>query len=361
MLDVYKNLSLTEKERIIKFILCTILSFTAARIVGHPTTSTIAVSAILMLYIDRGYLGSLQYNRRRVQIQVVMGLLSVGIIYLLRTFFPFLEDWIICIIVSIIGIVLVLPFDYRYKIAPLPVTLGNAAFIMVTGIVTSYSYAFERIMFCIIGAGIGYAVNYFIMPQRDRLTEIKKLLASTGDIVVNHALSVCKAGVMNENEGMQLKEINQSITELQAHVKNLKQDTALKRHEKEKEVLDLVDGLCFLQDEVLALLKQDFDMEKCVSENFQHQYFTALEETLFVHKKLLNSFCDEKSEYIPFLAQVQVQAGNNQEILLWAKLLEYRQRVSALIKSNNICYKKELAQAQPQLVEESPVADEVTL
>ena len=39
---------------LIRFLLCTVLGLGTGALIGYPTMPTIAVSAILMLYIDRG-------------------------------------------------------------------------------------------------------------------------------------------------------------------------------------------------------------------------------------------------------------------------------------------------------------------
>ena len=109
---------------LIRFLLCTVLGLGTGALIGYPTMPTIAVSAILMLYIDRGYTGSLRYSWRRVRVQVLMGGIGLLLVLPLQQWTP-LPLWAIEILAAAIAITIGLPLQYRYQIAPLTVTMGS--------------------------------------------------------------------------------------------------------------------------------------------------------------------------------------------------------------------------------------------
>jgi len=96
---MFTRMNAEEKERIIKFILCFILGMGATILLGNPYSTTVAISAILVLYNDRGFVGTFTYHRRRIGTQIFMGAVMVGIILLFRAIWPEVPDEALLIVV----------------------------------------------------------------------------------------------------------------------------------------------------------------------------------------------------------------------------------------------------------------------
>ena len=159
-----------QRQRVIKFLLCMTLGLLVAKLIGNPYTPTVAVSAILMLYIDRGYIGSLRYSAKRTLTQALMGGIACLFVCLFKWTLP-LEDYLIGIFACCITVCIGFFLEYRFHFAPLTVTMGNAILIMVTGILISYSFYLERVLACLLGWGIAYFVNFICMPRPSRIKE----------------------------------------------------------------------------------------------------------------------------------------------------------------------------------------------
>lgn len=185
------SLSTSDKETIIKFLLCTVSGILFAWIIGDPYTATTAVTANLILYVDRGFAGSIHYGWKRLEVQIIQGGLVLFAFFLLNHISPLgLPDPAKLIIACCIAISIGLPLHYIHPIAPLTTTLANATFVMACGILSDANFYFIRIFHCLGGAIIGLLINWVIMPQHDRFTESLENLSVCCSYLNSHIQSV---------------------------------------------------------------------------------------------------------------------------------------------------------------------------
>lgn len=312
------------RERLIKFILCSVLGLGAGALLGYPTTPTIAVSAILMLYIDRGYTGSIRYSWRRVRVQLVMGGIAMALIFLLRAATP-LPDWAVGMVSAVIAITIGLPLQNRYQLAPLTVTLGNAALIMVTGILSRPSFYPERVLFCFLGAIIAHVVNFIVMPQADRYGTVCAQLREDAEALLGALLegrAGAEPGVMKRSEAF-----------LEKHIGFLKEDGRWKRRRLEGWRCELAAGLL---DTEHRLIRTAEDLARWGGEldpDFRARWAERFAEGAALHSLLLDAATGEAPPVgcsAPELPCLPAEAPG--EVVLAADLLHYLERLERLVK-----------------------------
>lgn len=154
------RLEQAERDTISRILLSTILSFLLAWAIGRPYSPTIAVTANLCLYIERGYQGGIRYGVRRVTVQVIQGslvLLVMGIIrYIMHLPIP---DPLLILLASCVALLIGLPINYRKPYSPLVCTLGNATFIIACAAIRDLSAFPWRVLECFGGFFIAQAVK----------------------------------------------------------------------------------------------------------------------------------------------------------------------------------------------------------
>jgi hypothetical protein len=171
----YLDMSRTEYALIIKLVICTIIATLFSWLMGDIYSITTAVTANLFLWCDRGYRGSLKYATRRVLVQIVQGILVIGLIFPCKYFEIPIPDAILIMISSCMALCVGLPINYKCTYAPFNCTLANATFVISCATVQNMSAFPKRVLQCIMGALIGYFVNYIIFSSKDRVHEIMKL------------------------------------------------------------------------------------------------------------------------------------------------------------------------------------------
>lgn len=330
---MYRNMNAEEKERIVKFILCFVIGLTVSALIGFPYSPTIAVSAILMLYIDRGYIGSFTYSRRRIMVQVVMGGVGLLMIYGIRAVFPALPDWITGIIVSVIAIVIFLPIQYKHPIAPLTVTMGNATLIMVTGILKSPAYYWQRVLFCVVGAAIAHVVNYVIMPQKDRFAVTTNALQEATGILVAQAQGL----PLEVNAASRLHDAKATID---ANLKHILADNKLRKFHRDEECIALLQGLSDMVHKLEAMLGREGSED----------YRRLLSETVAAHHMLLENFLKGEGLRMETLSMPEATATGPEEIALYADLFKYRRETNRLIEVQNLYLCRAVAEGVPELI-----------
>ena len=267
-----------DRERILKFVLCAILGLGTGRLIGYPTTPTIAVSAILMLYIDRGYTGALRYSWRRVQTQVLMGALACALIWLLRLV-PFLQDWMIGILTTVALMAVGLNLHYRHPIAPLSVTLGNAALIMTTGILTNTAFFPQRVLFCLLGALIGHGVNFWVFRSPDRLKLAWDQLREDAAPLL--------AAAQRAGGGASGRRASAAFVEKQLDF--LKEDSRWRHQPAEPWRLERLTALLAAERHLIALEEDLARWGRDWSEEFSAAYLAGLDRGQAAHQVLLDS------------------------------------------------------------------------
>lgn len=156
-----------EKETITRILAGTILAFLLAWAIGRPYSPTIAVTANLCLYTDRGYLGMVRYGVRRVAVQVVQGILVLLIMGFVRyvTHLP-IPDGLLILLASCVGLLVGLPVNYRQPYSPLVCTLGNATFIIACAVAREPAAFPWRVFECFAGFLIAWGVDRVVLTRK---------------------------------------------------------------------------------------------------------------------------------------------------------------------------------------------------
>ena len=165
----------SEYALIVKLILCTILATLFSWAVGDVHNPTTAVTANLCLYVDRGYRGSLLYAVRRILSQIIQGVLVLMLILPCKRLDLPVPDSVLILAACCFAIVIGLPLNFKHTYAPLNCTLANATFIIACSAVQSMDFFPKRVLQCVVGAFIGYFINYIVFPYQDREKEILRL------------------------------------------------------------------------------------------------------------------------------------------------------------------------------------------
>lgn len=214
----YFQMSKTERELIVKLIWCTVFSTLFSWAIGDLYSPTTAVTANLVLYIDRGYRGSLRYAFRRVLVQVVQGIFVLAFILPFKYLGAPVHDVVLLIVACCLSLVIGLPINYKNQYSPYNCTLANASFIVACIGIQSLQAFPRRVLECIVGGIIAYFVNYIIFPHRDRIGEILK---NTYDAVLDMTANSSGA-VYKKNLEVISKDIGYLVEDSQKGLKRLK-------------------------------------------------------------------------------------------------------------------------------------------
>lgn len=264
-----------QQELILRFLICTAAGFGIGELIGLSATPTIAVSAILMLYIDRGYTGSLRYSRRRIQIQLLMGGLALLLITALRALTP-LPDWGIGIITAMIAITAGLALQDKYQIAPLTVTVGNAALIMTKGILSDTNFYWQRVLYCVLGAVIAHLVNFLILPRGNRYQEVCQQLKEDAE-------SLARCLTSGDDLDHVLRESRKSVVFLEKQIGYLKEDRRWKHQRMKPWCYAAVSGLLEAERRMLQIGEDLQHWNAQTGEHFQNAFQNMLEKEITAH------------------------------------------------------------------------------
>lgn len=305
------------RERMLRFVICIVLGLGAAALIGQPYTPTTAISAILVLYIDRGYNGSIWYSFRRIRAQFLMGLIVFVLIFLMRSYTE-LPDWWIMVLATVLTVLIGLPFQERFQIAPYTVTMGNAILIMATGIITSSQLLVERVMACVFGALIGHLVCYVIVPGIDRYEAVCEQLREDGEILSSY-LRACSW------EKGQPPALKAQTAFLEKQLGYMREDNRFKHRAVEQWRVRLVNGLFQTEKHLIAFSKDLALWGKELTPDFLAAYRTELERAVKAHQELL---CRLGVESPPAggpepLALSEIPCKNHGEIVAAAYLINY--------------------------------------
>lgn len=313
------------RELLLRFLLCVIAGLGTGAWIGYPTTPTIAVSAILMLYLDRGYTGSIRYSWRRVRVQILMGGLAIFCVLPLRIATP-LPDWMIGIITSVIIIMIGFPLQERYHIAPLTVTMGNAALIMTTGILGNVNFYWQRVLFCILGAVIAHLVNFLVLPRGDRYQEICQQLREDAENLIQMMTEKANAAGV-------LQEAKQSEAFLEKHIGYLKEDGRWKKHRLEPWRYAAVAGLFKVERKMLQMGEDLACWGAHTGEDFQRSFWEALELGTKIHLVWTDKLMEEyPPRDIPVCQIPMLCTAQPGEAVMAADIIHYIEALNNLRK-----------------------------
>ena len=305
------------RERLIRFIICTVLGIGAAVLIGQPNTPTTAISAILVLYIDRGYTGSIWYSWRRIRAQFLMGVVAFVLILLLRTYTP-LPDWGITMLAAVLTICLGLPIQERLLIAPYSVTLGNAILIMTTGIITSPVFLLQRVEACVLGALIGHLVCYVIVPGIDRYSAVCEQLQEDEGVL----MAYLRSGRWGKEAAPALKG---QMAFLEKHLGYMREDNYFKHRAVEVWRVKLVSDLLRTEQHLIAFARDLSVWGRQLSPEFLELLQTNLERTAVLHQGLLDRLKEEErpSAALPAVPVPELSCKSHGEIVIAAYLVNY--------------------------------------
>jgi len=207
-----------ESALLLKFMLCTLLGTLVSWALGDPYSVTITITAILVLWNDRGYRGGLRYGVRRVLAQAIQGVLVLVLIFPCKYFQLPVPDVVLIIVASCFALCIGLPINYKHQFAPFHCTLANATLIVACATVREFEALPRRVLQCIIGFAIGYFINWVIFPMRNRVLEIQTRVRSSAQAMISSGdCSVFRkaAPVIEKEMGFLLEDRKWNLRQLQ--------------------------------------------------------------------------------------------------------------------------------------------------
>lgn len=175
----------------LQFILCTALGLGIPCLAGQTGNATIAVSAILTLYTDRGPGGYRKYVRKRVAAQVVLGAVVVAVAWVISLILPTQSGahvWL----TAMTAIAICIPLQHRFSIAPLTVSAGNAVLIMTVGIGGGHTVLvyLQRVASCIVGCVIALGILWVFGRLRNPGRELYDQLMRDSQALLDHRITL---------------------------------------------------------------------------------------------------------------------------------------------------------------------------
>lgn len=337
-MSVYRNLTFEQKLKMKRFILGFIIAFIVAELIGFTYTSTIGVSAILTHYIDRGYAGHYQYIHRRLTIQFLAGGICVLCLHILRYYMPNIPDWIAIIITSVIAVTILLPIDFKYKVAPYACTLGNAVSIMVCGIAKNYDFYWQRVMFCIIGAIIGDFVAYVVFRSKDRYITCANDIKSCSVPMAERLIEISAAKAFVPSETLTAAKFNADVKKIQGNVDKINADNHVKKLHRSPEIISLYNNLQDLQKRGIEILNYIEEFSETLSPEFKDYFFERLAAVMEADKRVVINFSNNEKVMvnpINFIKEDNFKINGCGENILMSKLLDYTDILNNLITINN--------------------------
>lgn len=330
MVSLYKDMTLQERDRLIKFLLCTVLGITISMLVGDPYSATTAVTANLFLYTDRGYYGGIRYAMKRIEVQIIQGGLVLFIIFPCRYCLNLpVSDTVLIIIASCFAILIGLPLNYKHQIAPYHTTLANATFILAAGTVQNiYVYPY-RILHCTVGFFIGYLVNCIIMPQRNRYTDTVSQISLCTLFLLD---KICNK--KNSRSNLNYSETKSSIM---SNVKFLFEDHAkgLKRHKRTPQELLTIKNCLIALDFLEHVSAKLPAVKENISCHFWDSWQSAFEADCQWHREFIKALSQNDTRKKYKNSSFQICPDSNEEVILLSWLIQYEQVLNNLASSKD--------------------------
>lgn len=315
---IYGELTATESELVVKLILCTVISMLFTWAMGNPYSPTTAVTANLFLYTDRGYTGGCKYAFRRVLVQILQGLILMVIIipckYWLQLSIP---DTIIMIVAGCVALAIGLPINFKYQYAPFNCTLANATFVIMCSMVRDLHMFPIRVLECVVGALIGYVINYVIMPKHIRYEE-----------AVEKAKRCMELVIQDED----LPQYHIVKTQLAMDLRYLSEDAkrGLNRHKCTEKQQNMLNEFYVALD-FLELLKKRWELyHKSLSEEFREEYQQAYNEVVKLHERAIELLENNEIGKEYSVTNKEFRVSSKEESILQVALWEYSERIQKL-------------------------------
>lgn len=303
-----------KQKRRIRFVLCCIGGLSLSAFLGYPGSPTIAITAALVLFVDRGYVGHWTHSWKRMHTQVIMGILLL-VFFVLFGFVTPVNRWFSLLLAAILTVITGTLLYDRFDFAPLPPALFNATMVMATGLLRDKYFVFQRLIFCLLGIILAAIINLILVPRVDRYQVILGQL--------EHDFGLLKKSVcFQENMAHPLKSVNF----LKQHLIFFAEDVRSRRYACQKEKAEIVNKLFDAELALYQLIKSVEGNKEKLSEAFQEDYLKNVETMVGYHQSLIQRL--KKDE----MADIQkVEFGgqcNNlsvQEIVVHADLLRYHE------------------------------------
>ncbi|NME35370.1 MULTISPECIES: hypothetical protein [Fusobacterium] len=331
--SIYFEMSKSEKELLIKFLLCSILGFSFAWIINEPFSIAAPVTASLIVYTDRGYVGSLKYGGKRILVQILEGILVIGLIM----FFHYLKFQLpiplLIIISSCIAICISLPINYKWQIAPLPITLIVSIFIIAIGYVGNGKYLYFRLSHCIAGFIIAYFINWIFMPHKDRYKLALFQLKNCGSFILEKLPKDLKISNFPQTS---LNEINFANIKniLQKNIVLLKEDSKNtlpfgKKYKHPEEKIFYLTNLIVLLNHIETLEKDINKYEKNLSENFKNILRKEINNIGIFYFSFIEYF-ENNINYSKTILENNISFKNPFEIIVFSDIIRCKEIINIL-------------------------------
>lgn len=331
--SIYFEMSKGEKELLVKFLLCSILGLGFAWMINEPFSIAAPVTASLIVYTDRGYIGSLKYGVKRILIQFIEGILVISLIMFLHHLKIQFPVPLLIIISSCIAICISLPINYKWQIAPLPITLIISIFIIAIGYVGNGKYLYFRLSHCIAGFFIAYFINWIFMPHKDRYKLALFQLKNCGSFLLQNLPLEFKIhniplSTLNEVNFKNIKTI------LQKNIDLLKEDSKNtfpigKKYKHPKEKIFYLSNLIALLLQIETLEKDINRYKKELSENFQIIIKKELIDISTFYFSFIN-YLENNINYSYNISEYTPLFKNSFEIIIFADFIRCKEIIKIL-------------------------------
>lgn len=307
----YFDMPKSERQLIWKMVTATLICNFITWLMNDIYSMTAVVTSYLFLWTDRGYKNNVLYGKKRVLVQLVQGVMVIAIVFPCKYFKLPIPDIALITIATCATIILGLILNYKYKYSWISATLVCASVIITLSVIRDMNSFPKRVMNCIIGALVGYFVNYIIFSNKDRVKEIMQLTRESVHALVeeidfdtyagNITLIEKEIGLLIADEGRNGRKGRVSEGEI----------TALQKHRQ-----------------LLVSLKNFLETygkyEEQLSDSFKQEVLKRFKEVTTLHKELL-----EREDYSFGAARTlefaKMESSRKKEICVMGRLLEYEE------------------------------------
>lgn len=340
---MYLTMKHEEKVLLLKFLLCFVLGMAITHFIGYTYSSTIVVSAVLMLYKDRNFVGSYTYSLRRIRVQMLVGGYVIAFITIFRYFIPVevVPDFLLGILICVSAVLIFLPWQFKYTVAPLTVTMGDGIIIMCASCLKTTDYYWQRVMFCIIGAMLAHLINFYIVPPKSRYETMRTDLKSSTKNISDRIYELITNKGAKAGAALTAAGFNGGIAKVEGNVSHIKEEKDLKRFRKAKEDIAILLGLHELQKKAKDIIALNEKYSYSLSEEFKNYYYPILKNGLDTHLTLENCFMGEEKFHIDELPEFEAKSVTREEIALIGQALEYYKYINKMTDISNVYFMKE--------------------
>lgn len=333
-----------ETEIIVKALFGIIFGMTLSHIVGWTMSLTLSFACILISYTNRGFFGAKDYYRRRMQTQVLMGILLYFAVIILEYFFPELPTWIVFLISNAIFAPLFLYLFYKYQFTPINLTAVISPMMILNTAMADHSYFYWRVILTFLGMIIGWGFA-MVYPFTSKVERAKKSMANISNSAISELenMEETKTFGLSDSFKKLLHDINEEMTEITSYLNVVYQDVVTFKYKKYKNDIPMIKALYASTNELLQLIKY-IDANKLSlnesDDSFKQNYLEKAKEICSVHKIALTAISENQNiSFAGIGSELCGEPDSNLKIFALSNLIKYKKQVTALASSveNNIC------------------------